>query len=458
MNIKPTKLIIKNIGKIAGEQKIEINKPLILFYGEIRQGKSTILNCVRWVCGGKFPQDIITHGAKEGSITLNIDGGMLGRSFYKSKDGETLARPVVFVRNGKPVSSPVTEIKRFLNPFLLDQDFLRNKTELERKQYFTELFAVDTTELDTELFNSQRDAQQLRAKISGYGEIDLTSVEAVDTAELEGKLRRMKSGYATEKAELEAQLEKLSDDHQAAVDAVNKFNNDARENNGKVSQAILNKKARENRIAELKNALALERAELKKVVIPETIEVKPLPTAPDRSAIQKKILDLQPDTTALEKKIQDAGAQNVRAENYKSAKKRADEKKADEKTLSAMEKRQREIKAEKQAKLKGISEKCGIDGLEFDEAGNFIYQGTTAGMISDSQIMTLSSALSALYPEGFGLDLIDRAESLGKSIFEFVDRAKAEKKTIMATIVGERPAKVDPEIGVWVVEDGKVMP
>ena len=79
-------------------------------------------------------------------------------------------------------------------------------------------------------------------------------------------------------------------------------------------------------------------------------------------------------------------------------------------------------------------------------------------MISDSQIMRLSSELSALYPEGFGLDLIDRAESLGKSIFEFVDRAKAEKKTIMATIVGERPAKVPPEIGVWVVEDGKVTP
>jgi hypothetical protein len=54
--------------------------------------------------------------------------------------------------------------------------------------------------------------------------------------------------------------------------------------------------------------------------------------------------------------------------------------------------------------------------------------------------------------------LLDRAESLGKSIFEYIDRAKAEKKTIMATIVGERPAKVSPEIGVFVVEDGRVNP
>lgn len=74
--MKPTKLIIRNIGKIAGETIIEINKPLILFYGEIKQGKTTILNSVRWVCGGEFPDDIITHGAKEGDIELHFDGGM----------------------------------------------------------------------------------------------------------------------------------------------------------------------------------------------------------------------------------------------------------------------------------------------------------------------------------------------------------------------------------------------
>jgi hypothetical protein len=78
-------------------------------------------------------------------------------------------------------------------------------------------------------------------------------------------------------------------------------------------------------------------------------------------------------------------------------------------------------------------------------------------MISDSQIMRLSSDLSALYPEGFSLDLIDRAESLGKSIFEFVDRAKAENKSILATIVGEKPAKVPADVGVFVVEEGKLL-
>lgn len=77
-------------------------------------------------------------------------------------------------------------------------------------------------------------------------------------------------------------------------------------------------------------------------------------------------------------------------------------------------------------------------------------------MLSGSQIMKLSSELSALYPEGLGIDLIDRGESLGKSIFLFVDRAEKEEKTILATIVGERPADVPENIGVFVVEKGAV--
>ena len=51
--------------------------------------------------------------------------------------------------------------------------------------------------------------------------------------------------------------------------------------------------------------------------------------------------------------------------------------------------------------------------------------------------MRLSQLLSRLYPDGFGLDLIDRAESLGKSIFEFVKKATDENKTILAAIVAD---------------------
>lgn len=459
--MKPTKLTIKNIGKLAGSQTIEINKPLILFYGEIKQGKTTILNSVRWVCGGEFPADIISHGQKEAEIELHFDGGMIARSFYVAKDGSTKARPVTFVKAGRPVAQPVAEIKRLLNPFLIDQDFLRNKTELERKQYFTELFAVDTTALDAELFNSQRDATALRSKISGYGEIDLTKVESVNTDDLEGKLRQMKSRYATEKGELETQLTALSNDHAAACDKVDLANEVIRRDNSEHDRSVRAGEELQREITRLQEQLA-EKSKLHKenalwLENNPKRELNVRPASPDRSPIQKKILDLQPDTSALEKQIQESGATNVRAENYQKNLKRLEAKRNDETNLEALEKRQREIKSEKQAKLKSIGDTCGIKGLEFDESGNFIYDCTTAGMISDSQIMRLSSELSALYPDGFGLDLIDRAESLGKSIFEFVDRAKSENKSILATIVGEKPATIPENVGVFVVEDGRLL-
>lgn len=426
--MKPTKLIIKNIGKIA-ETEIEINKPLILFYGDIKQGKTTILNCVRWVCGGEFPEDIISHGADEGSIELLFDGGMISRSFYRSKTKETKARSVVYVKNGKPVPSPVAEIKKMLNPFLLDQDFLRNKTELERKQYFTELFAVDTSELDTELFNNQREASTLRAKITGYGTIDLTKIEPVDI------------GGET------AKLTQLREQHESAVKSVSEYNASAVEHNSTVKRGEDSIFSLKSEISDLETKLADKKSKLeaceKWIKDNPRMDSKPLPSP-------------SPDIARLEKVIQDAGATNVRAEQYQKNLERANAKKADEESLVNLEKRGREIKAEKQKKLSTISETCGIKGLEFDDSGNFIYDGTTAGMISDSQIMRLSSELSALYPEGFGLDLIDRAESLGKSIFEFVDKAKAENKSILATIVGERPANVPENVGVFVVENGQI--
>lgn len=427
--MKVTKLSIKNIGIIA-DTVITLDKPLILFYGEIKQGKSTILKAVRWLCGGEFPQDIIRHGADEASAELEFEGGLIGRSWYRAKDGSTKARPVVFVRGGKPVASPVSEIKRFLNPFLLDQDFLRNKNELERRRYFTELFAVDTTALDSELFDKEREARDLRVEIKSYGEIDLTPVEPVDIAAAQSK------------------LEEIRRQHNEALTKFDAANTSVVEFNGKVSRAIETRgdiasalADHEKKVAELKARLeSADKWIAENPMKPEAVR----PTAPD--------------TSAIEKIIQEGGATNVRAEQFKANRVRANEKATKEKNLLTLERRAREIREEKTAKLKGVSDSCGIKGLTFDDQGNFIYEGTAAGMISDSQIMKLSSDLSALYPEGFGLDLIDRAESLGKSIFEFVDRAKAEKKTILATIVGERPAKVDPEIGVFVVEKGVVTP
>lgn len=454
--MKFTDLTINNIGLI-GHMAIKLDKPLILFYGEIRQGKSTILNAVKLVFGGEFPQDIIKHGEEKADVTLGFTGGIISREFYRAKDKSTKAKPVTFIRNGRPVPSPVSELKRFLNPFLLDQDFLRNKSETERKAFFAELFAVDTTDLDREWFDNDRNASNLRATIKGYGEIDLTEVAAVDVTKLKAELSQIRSEWEAKKKHIGAQIDAANAEWDSAALQINTDNEANRTHNATRLRGEETLQSIKLEIIELEKKIAALKTKSK--ATQEWLEQNPariIKQVPERPACKelKAQLTMAPDTSALESKIQDGAATNVKAAQYQANKKRDEERSAKQVELSNIEARQREIKKEKQAKLKTVSDSCGIADLSFDEAGNFIYQGTEAGMLSTSQIMRLSSDLSALYPEGFGLDLIDRAESLGKSVFEFVERAKKEDKTILATIVGERPATVPENVGVFIVSNG----
>jgi hypothetical protein len=133
---------------------------------------------------------------------------------------------------------------------LLDQDFLRNKSELERKMYFTELFSVDTTALDTELFNVQRDATTLRAKIGGYGEIDLKPVETVDTSALKAELAKVRQDYETAKTELERELQKMSNDHEIECAVVDERNDKIRAHNQAVDNIVSKKETIVRQIAQ----------------------------------------------------------------------------------------------------------------------------------------------------------------------------------------------------------------
>lgn len=458
--MKILKIEISNVGPIAHEV-IELNKPLLIFYGEIQQGKSTILNAVRWCFGGSFPTDIIRHGEKEAFVELTFDGGSIRREWYVSKDGTTKARDVEFIRAGKAVKSPVAEIKRFLNPFLLDQDFFRRKNEQERKLYFTELFAVDTRELDTELHNVERDASSLRSKISGYGEIDLKVVERVDVAEVKAKRQQLVDAHNAKIEGWKSELSAIQLAHDEEVLKVDTENQARSEHTLGVRRKQTELQTTDEKIAEMERQLKSLREE--RASIDNWLKSNPSrellsrPKAPDVTALENNIRST-PDTADLDARISEAAATNVRAEQYEANKTRAEAKRADQDKLSALEARGRQIKKDKQTRLASISQSCGIAGLTFDDAGDFSFEGVSAGMMSDSQIMRLSELLSAKYPEGFGLGLIDRGESLGKSVFTLIERAKDEEKTILVTVVGDKPSTVPDEVGVFVVEKGAIKP
>jgi hypothetical protein len=449
--MKVTKLTIKNVGLIESLE-LPLDKPLIVFYGEIKQGKTTVLNAVRWCFGGSFPGDIIRHGAEEAEVTLEFIGGSVSRSWYIAKDGTTKARPVQFIRDGKPVRSPAAEIEKLLNPFLLDQDFLRNKSELERKRFFIELFGVDTTSLDASIETNLAEASNLSATLKGFGPLDLTPVEKPDLASLQAQRKLIVEKHYSDLQAVRQKLKQVRDDNTTALSA---YTNSLQVANARASSRL----TAENGVAACRSEVAkLERkiAEYSRFLLENPpMDPPPAPVAPDTSELEKQ-LGTSPPTQDVDLKIGEASAQEVRFNQYQAALKRDAEKKALEEKLSATENLVRRLRATKLEKLAEVTNTCGVPGLAFNQDGSFVFEGTEAGMLSTSQVMKLSSLLSSHYPEGFGLDLIDRAESLGRSVFEFVEKAKREDKTILATVVGEKPAAVPEDVGVFIVEGGKV--
>ncbi len=445
--MKVKKLVIKNIGLIA-DTAIDLNKPLILFYGELMQGKTTLLNSVKWVFGGSYPSDIIRHGQAEASVTLEFDNGSITREWYRSKDGlKTNDRPIVFVLDGKPVKRPVDEIKKFLNPYLLDNEYLKRMGETDRKAYFTQLFSVDTSEIDREQALIEAEGRDLRATIKAYGEIDTTEVKLLDTEESKSLLNSIQNAHKNAVLGWELKKDGIRKNYEQRVKVVNHENTQAALRAGEIKGA--NERIATAQVEIARQTTIIKDTELWMKLNPplETLPALPQPEFPEKPEA--------PDTSALETTIQQGEANKVLYEAYQERLVRVAKKQADEKRLADIETKWRENKKKKIAKLKEI-DTGGIKALSFDENGNFTYEGVQAGMLSTSQIMRLSGELSSLYPQGFGLELIDRAESLGKSIFGFIERAQREEKSILATIVGEKPAEVPEHVGVFVVEKGEI--
>jgi DNA repair exonuclease SbcCD ATPase subunit len=436
-SIRITSITVRNLGPIA-DAVIQIdNKPLVIFYGEVRQGKTTILNAVRWALGGAFPDDIIRHGADEAMARIDFtEGGVAGwcaRSWYKSaKDGSLKAREIEFVRDGAKVKGRVADaVKGLLNPFQMKQGFFSDMGETERRKYMAEMFGVEDPTADAELLALDSKAKELRAVLSGFGEIDMTEPAPIPDV-----------------AKIKAERDAMASQHAAECRRVQDANDAARKHNEMVDGNFRTLAGWKNEVSSLEATLQ----ELRNKI--ETGEAWMSDPANAEACMYAQ--PEPPDTSALESQLSDAAALRVRHEQHAANKARAAQRDAKRAELAAAESRQKELRSAKVARLAEVGSKSGVAGLVFAENGGFTFEGTDAGMLSTSQVMRLSELLSARYPEGFNLSLLDRGESMGKSIFALIERATAEEKTILATVVGEKPAKTPDGVGVFIVEGGQV--
>jgi hypothetical protein len=459
-------MTIHNIG-IVEDITYEFNRSLLCFFGATRQGKTTAtftaLNLLR---GGKFPPDILRHGTSDGFVQLDIEGGMIRREFYRDpEDGLTKAYEIIYTRDNSsvPIARPVEQLRAlFGNPFNQNNDFLKTMGPTDRKSYFVELLNIDTGELDSEKKDIDDQNRMLQARIDGYGDISEEVVLPVDTGPIKAGIASKKREHASQIASWQTELDGLRLEWQSgkrkelqkAKNALEITNSDVGREEANIKRLTLELEVSQKNLA----LLQAQRSVQYDAVQAFTAEVSQLPDLTEKANALKAKIATPCDTSDLDAQLSEAAAQDVRVATYQSNLAKIEHRKHDNELLALNKERLKEIKTLKAQKLAAIAEESGIKGLSFDEEGDFLFEGVTNGLISSSQHQRLALELKNCYPETVPIEICDRAESLGVDIFKIIEGARERKSTILATIVGDRPALVPEDVGVWVVSNGKLMP
>lgn len=484
--MKISKLEIKNI-RLIEKADIEFNKSVIGFWGDIKQGKTTILFCIKILFGASVPAELIQHGKNEGSICLRLENGKISRSFYIDKNKKTKARPLSAVINNEKISAD--ELKKMFNPFQFDESFLKTMNRAARDRFFVDLFDIDTTQLDHEINVCEKTASDTRKEIKACGnplqgvdevkapDFSLLDLQKVNEEDKLAELLTVNIAANNEKKQTsETEYQKnivLWQENEAAarkkVDDWNKLQN-KRDTNIQNAQSELFKiqTANENlkkifpdlEIRLYENAIQEAIDEMKEPEQRQTVK----PTTPPTPE-KLKLPDVNPNRDRLNEilqKINDAKLQQKDFEIYNDKVDLQKQKEISQDYLSGVELALRNLRKDKIAKLAEYGKE--IDGLIFDENGSFKFKGITNGNLSDSDMIELGSLLSTLYPDSLiDAELLDRGESLGltgskaySKIEALIKLAEKQQKTKIVTIVGDVPAEVPEDIGVFVVENGKI--
>ena len=419
---------LHNIGPHA-DTKVDLAHGLTGLFGDIKGAKTTVLNAGRWVWGGAFPDDILKHGEDSGFIEAGTDTGYVRREFSRNDDGVVKAgKKVEFFHNGELLERPAEEIKRLMSPFLSTPDHLAKMSDTKRTEFLADILGVDTAKIDANISEMEESAKTLRIKIKAYGDISTAEVKPVNVA-----------GLAAKKQET---LDAWQEEHDVG-EAVNANSRERNSKRAKVTSKVadLNKEraAALGRLEEIADLLA--DCEDWMDTHPEGVISEATP---------------QPDTSKVDAQLIEAAANQVRYDVYLSNIDRAADREADRDTLTLIEASTREARQERKETLASASAGCPVDGLGFNDNGDIVYEDTAASMLSTSQSMQLVSQLHAICPDGIRLELVDKAESLGSSIYNLIAHAEENKLSVLVAKVGEAPATVPSPMGVYVVKDGEV--
>lgn len=471
--MKVTSLQIINI-RLITDATIQFNKPLILLYGDVEQGKTTFLDAIKILFKKGFPNDLIQHEKDEAEITLTLENGIISRSFYTAENGAIKGRPLRAIVNNRSLS--ISELQTMFNPFQLNQDFLKDMNAPERKRFFVDLFGIDTKTIDDEIKDAETISKDLKSEIKGFGEIEVIEVDEPDMVGLlkERKVEkeRLLLLYRTavrDNVKLKYEWENDCHDARAVwsnentkhLQGIQSFNKEQ----GVIKTKLKNAKKQLSTLMEFENnvlfseCINFELATRNVTNMDEPEDEKPItqlsdPELPKEPTYSDPVQD-KAKHEEIQLRVNNAGVQQLRYETYLKDVQKGQLKISKELELKEALTRIYVLRKRKVSNLSEYGEE--IPGLSFNEDGELNFEGAANENLSTSQVVRLGSLLSKLFPDSLlDLELLDRAESLGKKIWEFEEKAKNENKTILAAIVGERPAVHPEDVGVFVVENGNI--
>lgn len=491
---------IRNIGIISHENITDL-KSVTAIFGDTKQGKTTFLNSFAWALGMPYSKNIIKNGCDKGEIVVTYEGGSSTAVFKRQSDGSA-QRTITLINDGRKESKAKEWLTRNVNPFIFEPDLLQNKSVIERKRFLLDICSIDVSELESQINLLSSNLSEANKKVLNIAlptvvikpdieqaqkEYDSEKQRLVElfneNTRLDGlKLKEWQLSYDFAKNEYDSIVKNIELKYEAmkteVIKDVENWNalqreiseqlNDVQSANIHISTGleILDKlgfteKERIKNIVykfasdfkqpePLKN-VSIELSKIEKPKIEPFLFtlVKPEPTpAPDKTNLTGLKFKLEYfQTIETERYIDYLEKQKVYDFNQLNVIK------AKEISDSLREKRKELL-----LKLSGISNI--IPEISVNETGEILFNESNFDMLSGSELVNFKMSISKLWKDGIDLEIIDKAGELGldvtKSIATVIDYAKENSKHVVMSFLREKPACCIEEVGVFVIEKGKI--
>lgn len=380
---------------------------LIVIGGRNRQGKSSLLDSVKYGLAGKgtLPEEPIRDGEEQAEIEIEFDDGtFVRRTINRTKTGGTFA--VKPDRKSKPLKAGQSVLDDRLNAFSMDPlGFigLGETTEGRREQgeIFLQLAKVDLSELDA----SRDEAYKARTDVNN----DLKKVRArLDGMEYHGDV----PAEETSIAELMG-LAQTGREHNSKIDEIE----------GEVNYCNTEEKRTLEEIEQLRDQLA-------------DLETQHAKYCEEYAAAVKKLkASKRSDVEAIEKRIAEADEVNalVRSNTtYREVENEVEELESTEERLTGEIK---EIDTEKDKRISGA--KLPIKGLSINEEKHVTYKGIPLNQCAQSEQLWISIAMGAAMNPDMRIMLSSAGSFLDNDNLELLDKYADElKMQIWLEVVG----------------------